>query len=242
MKAYREAVEVLKRNIFIPVPLIVADVALGFAVAFLIVLAVISGIGFAVLRGRDTLPELSAALLLPLVLFVLLLLFLMAFLKFCAQAVAVAMTLSTLKGGEGTAGSIDEGIASVRKNLKSLAALSLLQPLAIALGLVLLVLPGIVLWLLLWFSVVALMVEQKGALAAMKASTSFVKSRPVASLLFVLIAVVIGMLAGSISALLLNLPPVGYLFGTLLSPLIHGVASAYITVAATLFYSERVRF
>jgi len=236
---YREALDVLRSNIFIPVPLILADLAAGFAAAFLIVLLLVSGIGVAVLRERGALPELSVALLLPVALFLLLLLFVVVFIKFCAQAVAVAMTLSTLKGGEGTAGSVDEGIAVVRNNLKSLLALALLQPLAVALGLVLLVLPGILLWLMLWFSVVALVVEQKGAVAAMRSSMAVVKRHPLASLIFVLIALVILLLAGGVAQLLLAIPPMGYLFGALLSPVVDGIASAYVTVAATIFYTQR---
>ena len=240
MKAYREALDVLKKNIFIPVPLILADVAAGFAVAFLIVVAVIAGVGAAVLKSRGALPELTSIhVLLPLALFLLLVLIVVLFLKFCAQATAVAMTLNTLKGGEGTAGSIDEGIAVVRKNLKSLAALTLLQPLAVALGLALLILPGLVLWVMLWFSVVALVVEQRGAVAAMRSSARLVRRYPVASLIFVLLAVVIGMLAGAVATMLLKTPPIGYLFGTLLSPIVDGVASAWITAAAVLFYTER---
>lgn len=152
-------------------------------------------------------------------------------LNILAQGMAVGMSSAALRGKT----SVEVGLEVLGRKLGSLIVAGVLVSLAIGVGFVLLILPGLIIGFLLMFTVIALVLEDLEALEAMRRSYSVVRSNLGDAFVYALLMVALWFVAGMVGALLSKVPVVGY---SLLSPALDGVVSAVITIAGVLFFTE----
>ncbi len=221
---YTRAVEIFRTNYIIALPFVAVNVFV--ALLFALLAGGMMMAGEQPLQGNPGLVRMGtivgAAAFVTLLSWVL---------NILAQGMAVGMCRAALRNGA----NLEDGIEVLGKKFGALVAASLLVSLIVASGLVLLILPGLVAGFLLMFTVVALVLEDLGAVEAMRRSYAVVRSNLGSAFVYAVLMVALWFIAGMVNALLAKVPVVGY---TLLSPLLDGVVSAVITIAGVLFFTE----
>lgn len=222
---YRRGFELYKTNYAISVPFIIVNF-LSFFFS-LILLGGMTGAGAAPLQtGVSGMGMLAggavAIVIISLVLNVL------------AQGMAIGMCIEALD--RGTA-SLARGWEVLVARASNLIIASILVGLAVGIGLLFFVLPGLVIAFFLWFTIIALIMEELDALTAIKRSYNVVRSNLSSALVYVILAIAIGMGASIVGALLGVIPLIGALF----SPVLQGLASGLVTMAGVIFFTRATK-
>jgi len=148
-----------------------------------------------------------------------------------AHGMTVGMAREALETGTT---SLNTGIAAVTKSLVQLFIAAVLVGLAIGIGMLLLVIPGIIAAFLLMFTFVIIIVENLPAVDAMKKSFELVKSN-LGDLVMLFVAVIgIGIAISIVSMIFRFIPVLGQLAGSLLM----GIFGGYITIVIVKVYKE----
>lgn len=221
----KESIEISKRNpsLFIP------TVSVGI-VSFLLTLVFLGGSTetVAVTKGNvspSSLGELlgNTALVLSAT----------AILSLIASAATIGMAGEAIARG---AASLDTGLNAVKQTLGPVIAASVLLCFIIGIGFMLFVIPGLVAVFFFLFAMPAVVLDRYGAVAAVKKSFGIVKAN-VSDVVVLFVAILVIWIAFTIAQLVLNFIP---LLGPLVSALLWGVFSGYISVVTVRFYRNVV--
>ena len=221
---YRRASEVLKENYIIAVPFIAANIIL--AVLSKVMLGGIMSRGFSLFNPVAIGALLGAAGVIT---------FLSWILNLLAQGMARGMSNEALSRGSC---SFESGMDVLSRKLGGLIVASILVGIAVMVGIVLLVIPGLIIGFLLMFTIIALVVENLGAVDAMKRSYSVVRGNLGDALVYGILLIAVLIIAGIIAAILNKIPVIG---SVILTPIVRGAASGLITLAGVQFFTEAVR-
>ncbi len=127
---------------------------------------------------------------------------------------------------------LNTGISVVTSRLVQLILAAVLVGIAVGVGMMLLVIPGIIAAFLFMFTFVIIIVENIGAVDAMKKSFELVKAN-LGDLIILFIAVIgVGIVIGIISMIFRFIPVLGQLAGSLLM----GLFGGYITIVIVKVY------
>lgn len=143
------------------------------------------------------------------------------------QIVAQGMTIEMVRDASGgSRADLSSAWTSTKGKLMTLVVAAIVVSELLFVQYMLLIIPGLILSLLLYFVVQTIMIDDKGALESLGASYNFVKANFADSVIIVLISLVIWLLPG------MHLP-------FYLGHLLHLVAMPYIIALSTLLYIDR---
>jgi hypothetical protein len=227
---FRVAYDSLVRNpVLIAPPLAVG--ILGFALLLVVFLIVGGATMMGVLLGglRDGAEVMAVVGIAGFILAMLVFGFVMALLWLLSSCMVVVMGRDALDGREP---SLRSALAAVLERLWTVVVASSLVTLMVGFGLLLLVIPGVVVAVLLLFTMPAVLLDGFGAVAGMKRSVAIVRRHlgPVIGFVVGSLLVLVGVAIGS---WVVGLIPV---LGYLASFVLHGAALSYLTVVAVRFY------
>ncbi|MCJ7444167.1 MAG: hypothetical protein MUO26_06510 [Methanotrichaceae archaeon] len=141
-----------------------------------------------------------------------------------ANGVTIEMVKAAFEGGKAYTSLAWE---SVKEKLQSLLVASILVGILIILGFLLLILPGIVLYFLLYFVAQTIIIDKKGAAESLSASYKFIAANLIDAVQIVLISV-------ALSFITLMIPYLGILLNLIVTP--------FVISLATIFYIDRRRY
>lgn len=148
-----------------------------------------------------------------------------------AHGMTVAMAQEAIATGTTTLGT---GLSVVSSRLVQLIVAAVLVGLAVSIGMLLLVIPGIIAAILFMFTFVIIIADNVPAVDAMKKSFELVKSN-LGDLAILFIAMIgIGIVVSIVSRLFGIIPVVGQLAGSFLS----GILWGYMTIVVVKVYGE----
>jgi len=221
----KEGIEISKRNpsLFIP------TVAVGI-ISFLLTLFFLEGSAATVAVTKGNVSPSSLGQILggtALVLAV------TALLGLIASAVTIGMAGEAITRG---ATSLDNGLNAVKQTLGPVVAASVLLCFIIGVGFMLFIIPGLVALFFLLFTLPGVVLDRNGAVAAVKRSIGIVKAN-MSDVVVLFVAILIIWIAFTIAQLILNFIP---FLGPLVSALIWGLFSGYISIVTVRFYRNVV--
>lgn len=220
---FRESFEVSKKNYVVFAPAVAAMV-LMFVLTLLLAGAA-AGVGYAG-RANGTMPTMGAmagsAMLLGIIGMVV---------SLFAHGMMVAMAKEAIDTG---ATSFNSGMETAKARFVPLLIGSILVGIIVMIGAMLLVIPGLIAGFLLMFTFVLIVVEKSEPFEAIKKSFALVKAHLGDSILFIVGAIVIGIVFGIVRAILGVIPFLGQLVGMLLLAVVEG----YLSVALVRFYKD----
>jgi uncharacterized membrane protein len=231
VEIYRRAFELFKVNYLIAAPFIAVNIIVAFLFSLLAGGLMMAGgtiagphappIG---MLGLGTVLGAAGALLL-----------LSWVLNILAQGMAIGMSSEALSKG---IAHLDSGFEVLSKKLGSLIIASILVGMAVGVGLILLIIPGLIIGFLLMFTIIALVVEDLDAIAAMKRSYQVVRANLGDAFVYAVLMIAIGIIAGIVGAIFRHVPVIG---SAILSPAIDGLATGLITIAGVIFFTEAAK-
>ena len=223
---YSEGLEIFKKNPIITAPLIAVEILMG-VVALTLMDSMVASTGLMGMGGFE--PNLAAfeafmgaAFLFGIIFWVL-------------KLIAYAMTY--VMADDATSGRADltSGLQKTLGNIANLLITSILLGILVFIGMMFLVLPGLIAAYFLMFSIVLVMLENKGPVEALQGSFELVKANLKDTLVFAVVAIVILIIAGIISGILGVIPVIGLL---IIAPLISGATMAYLNLVLVLLYRD----
>lgn len=152
-------------------------------------------------------------------------------LGFIAYAMTVAMADEALSRGST---SFDTGMEKAKQSLGNIIIAAILMGLVVGIGFMLLVIPGLVAIFFLIFALPAIVLENLGAVDAMKRSYEIVKVNTGDVLVLIVAIFGMGVLLGIISWILKFIP----LLGQLVSMCLSGAFGGYLTVVIVRVYRQ----
>ncbi len=227
VEIYRRAFEIFRGNYLIAAPFIAVNIIVALLFMLLAGGLMMAGEGAPPLGPSIGMPGLGAVLGAALVVTLL-----SWVLNILAQGMVAGMSSAVISRG---VTGLEDGFDVLSRKLGGLIIAGVLVSMAVGVGLVLLIIPGLVAGFLLMFTVIALVVEDLDVMAAMKRSYRVVRSNLGDAFAYAVLMVAIWIIAGIIGAVLSKVPVVGY---SLLSPAVDGMASTIITIAGVLFLRE----
>jgi hypothetical protein len=158
----------------------------------------------------------------------------MGILWLLSSGMVVVMARDALGGREPVLG---DALTAVLARLGAVVIASFLVMVIVGIGLIFLVLPGIVAWVLLMFTLPAVLLDGVGAVDGMRQSVEVVRRHvgPVVGLVVGSLLVLVGV---AIGGWLLGLVP---FLGGLASFVLHGAAVSYLTVVGVHYYQLLLR-
>jgi hypothetical protein len=160
-----------------------------------------------------------------------------AVLSFLASAIIQAAVLADLGGGKVGLG---PAIGAALRRILPMLAMLILYGLMITFGLILLVIPGIFIWLIYSLALAALLAEPVGVFGAFARSAALTKGnrwRLLGLLLLVIVSVVVILLAITIGVTLIATPVIAAVIGYVWS----SIYSAFFSVLLAISYRALVR-
>lgn len=149
---------------------------------------------------------------------------------FIAHGMTVAMAQEALSTGTTN---LNNGLAVFMSRISQLAVAAVLVGLAVGIGMLLLVIPGIIAGILFMFTFVIIIADNTPAVDAMKKSLELVKSN-LSELVILFVAVIgVGIAIGIVSMIFRVIPVVGQLAGSLLN----GIFGGFITIVIVKVYN-----
>jgi hypothetical protein len=227
---FRVAYEsVVRYPVLVAPPLAVG--LLGFALLLVIFLVVGGATVMGALMGglREGGEVMAAAGIVGVVLAFLLFGFVMTLLWLLSSCMVVIMARDALEGRAPTMGN---ALGAVLGRLWTVVMASSLVTLVVGFGFLLLVIPGIVVAVLLIFTMPGVLLDDLGAVAGMKRSVAIVRSHLGPVIGFVVGSILV-LVAVAIASWIVGLIP---FLGFLASFVLHGAALSYLTVVAVRFY------
>lgn len=222
-KVFKDAVEVSRKNhaLFIP--------PMAVMLIMLVLTLVLLGGGMLSMRGGMSSPDDMASSFGSLMGGAFLVSIIGGLIGLFAHGMTVAMAQEALDTGKTT---INTGIAVAKGRLVPLLTAAILFGVAVMIGAMLFVIPGIVAAFFLMFTFVMVVTGNIGAVDAMKGSVQLVKSHlGDAAVLFVALFVA-GLAAGMVNMVLNVVPIIGQILGMALM----GIFSGYISVVMVIAY------
>ena len=224
---FKESIEIAKKNplIFVPavaVALVMAVLTMTLIGGAVATTGMMGGMGYpaGALGAMGAMMGLAA---------------LMGIVGMIAGLVAHGMTVGMAKEAiETGATTVNTGISIVTRRLGQLVVASVLVGLAVAVGMMLLVIPGIIASFMFMFTFVIIIVDNAGAVDAMKASFNLVKENLSDLVVLFVGAIVIGIVVAIVNRVLHLIPVIGPLAGSLIT----GVFSGYMTIVIVKVYKE----
>ncbi len=215
---FSEGLEIFKKNWIIAVPLVVVEIIVGI-LALAIMGSMVAGSGMMGTSGFQ--PNLAAfgAFMGAAFLFMII----AGVLRLIAYGMTYVMADDAVAG----TADLNSGLQKTLGNIVNLLITSIILGVIVFIGMIFLVLPGLIAAYLLMFSIILVMLENKGPVDALQGSFELVKANLNDTIIFAVIAIVILIIAGIIGGIL-----------GLLSPIITGTAAAYILVVQLLLYKE----
>jgi uncharacterized membrane protein len=138
-----------------------------------------------------------------------------------AQGLTIVMIQDAWRGEDVT---LSSGWQDARDKIVTLVAASILSGILIALGYLLLIIPGLILTVALYFVAQAVMIDERGAIGSLSASYRFVRANLEDAVVIIVISVALGLVLAVI-------PAVG--------PFLSLLSTPYIYALATLLYLDR---
>ncbi len=225
---FKEGIEVSKKNYIIFVPTVAAMVVM-FVLTLILVGGGMLSIGL-MGAGRyspGAIPSSFGALMGGMFLVMIIGMILGLF----AHGMTVGMAKEAIDTG---ATSINSGINIAMSRFAPLLIAAILVGIIVAIGSVLLVIPGLIAAFLLMFTFVVIVVDNIGAVEAMKKSFETVKSHLGDAVIFFIAMIVIGLVFGIVRMVLNVIPVLGQLLGMALM----GIFGGYISVVMVKVYRE----
>jgi hypothetical protein len=215
---FSQGFDILKKNVVIAVPFVVVGIITSL-IALVIMGSMVASMGLMSMEGFTFNPAalgamIGAGLLLMLV-------------NWLLNTVAAGTTYVMAAEAIGGKPDLGSGFQKTLGNIVNLLITSVMFGVIVFTGMILLVIPGLIAAYLLMFSLVIVMLEDKGPIAALQGSFNVVKSNIAETIIFAVIAIVIVIVIGIIAGIL----------GPL-SPIINGVGMAYISIVFVLVYKE----
>lgn len=219
---FRAGLDVLRRY-----PMVAAPPLLVQVVVLVLVLVFVGGAATAVAvgGGAGIMGAMAGGLVLMLV---------TGGLSLIASAATVVMARDALDAREPSLG---EAVSAVMDRLVDVVVVSVVVMVVVGIGLVLLILPGVIAMFFLVFALPALLLENRGAVDALKRSVTLVKDNlgPVAVL--AVGALLLSVAVGVVVQLFQFVPVLGQLAGALL----FGALVAYLTIVAVRVFQTLPR-
>lgn len=223
--AFKEGVDVAKKNYILLVPNIAAMV-----VMFILTLMVVAGGAMSMgLMGGMRSPGAmmtGAGSLMGGFFIVMLIGFILGLF---AHAMTVAMAREAIDTGST---SFQTGISTATSRLGAILVAAVIVGIIVAIGSMLFVIPGIVAAFFLMFTFTAIVIDNAGAVDAIKKSFATVKAHLNDTVVFFLILIVLGFAAGVVNALLNFIPLLGQLLGMALM----GAFGGYVSIVMVKVY------
>lgn len=138
-----------------------------------------------------------------------------------AQGVTIVMIQDAWRGQEVT---LSSGWQNAKSKIVTLVAASILSGILIALGYLLLVVPGLILTAILYFVAQAVMIDGKGVIESLFTSYRFFRANPEDSVVIIVISMAIGLALAVIPAI---------------GPFLSLLSTPYIYALGTLLYLDR---
>jgi hypothetical protein len=157
-----------------------------------------------------------------------------ALLSLIASAVTVIMARDAVAGREP---SIGDALGVVSSRLVDVVVASVLVMIIVGVGMFLLVVPGVIAGFFLIFTLPAVLLDNLGAVDAIKRSFALVKDNLVTVLLFVIGCIVVAIAVGILGKIAGYFP----ILGQLIAAVLGGVAVAYCTIVAVRVYQSMPR-
>ncbi len=210
--------DVFKKNWIIAVPLVVVEI-IGGILALAVMGSMVASSGMMGMSGFE--PNLAAigafmgaAFLIGIII---------GILRLIAYGMTYVMAADAISG----VADLNSGLQKTLGSIVNLLITSILIGVIVFIGMIFLILPGLIAAYLLMFSIILVMLENKGPVEALQGSFELVKANLNDTIVFAVIAIVILIITGIIGGIL----------GPL-SPIISGVATAYILTVQLLLYKE----
>jgi hypothetical protein len=216
---FSQGFDILKRNIVIAVPFVVVGIITGL-IALVIMGSMVASMGLMGMEGFTTFNPAALGTMIGAGL-------LLVTLNWLLNTVAAGTTYVMAAEAIGGKPDLGSGVQKTLGNIVNLLATSILFGVIVFIGMILLVIPGLIAAYLLMFSLVIVMLEDKGPIAALQSSLNVVTSNLADTIIFAIIAIVIVIVIGIIAGIL----------GPL-SPIINGVGMAYISIVFVLVYKD----
>jgi hypothetical protein len=215
---FSEGLEIFKKNWIIAVPLVVVEIIVGI-LALAVMGSMVASSGMMGVSGFE--PNLAAfgALMGAA--------FLFGIISGILKLIAYGMTYVMADDATSGTANLNSGLQKTLGSVVNLLITSILLGVIVFIGMIFLVLPGMIAAFLLMFSIILVMLENKGPVEALQGSFELVKANLSDTIVFAVIALVILIIAGIIGGIL----------GPL-SPIISGAATAYILMVQLLLYKE----
>ncbi len=147
-----------------------------------------------------------------------------------AHGMAVAMAQEALATGTST---LNAGLQIAISRLAQLVVAAVLVGLAVAIGTMLLVIPGIIAGILFMFTFVIVIADNISAVDAMKKSFELVKSNIGDLVIFIIAAIGIGIVVSIVNMILNKVPVLGHLASSILT----GILWGYMTIVIVKVYT-----
>jgi hypothetical protein len=157
-----------------------------------------------------------------------------ALLSLISAAVTVIMARDAVAG---RTPSIGDALNVVAGRLVDVIVASVLVMVIVGVGMLLLVVPGVIAGFFLIFTLPAVLLDNQGALDALKRSFNLVKDNIVPVLLFVVGCIVVGIVVSLVGRILGAVP----ILGQLLAAVLAGIAVAYCTIVGVRVYQTLPR-
>ncbi|TAN43293.1 MAG: hypothetical protein EPN25_01165 [Nitrospirae bacterium] len=230
VKTYKESIDVAKTNPLILAPL----VAVGLVMAVLSLVLVGGFARSAGMMGGMGSPAGAVGAMAGAVFFAAILGVVGMVLYFFAHGMTVGMANEAIETGTTSLGG---GISVVTSRLPQLIVAALIVGLAVGIGMLLLVIPGIVAAFFLAFTFPLVIIENMPAVDAVKKSIEIVKANLNDVVIMFLIAIVIGVVSAIVGGLLRFIPVVG----PLAASIINGIFGGYVTIVVVKVFIEIAR-
>jgi hypothetical protein len=215
---FSKGFDIFKKNWIIAVPLVVVEIIMGI-LALAIMGSMVASSGMIGMSGFE--PNLAAigAFMGAA--------FLFGIIAGILRLIAYGMTYVMADDAIAGTADLNSGLQKTLGSIVNLLITSILIGVIVFIGMIFLVLPGMIAAYLLMFSLILVMLENKGPVEALQGSFELVKANLNDTIVFAVIAIVIMIITGIIGGIL----------GPL-SPIISGAATAYILMVQLLLYKE----
>ncbi len=221
---FSRGVDILKKNPVVAIPLVVVGIVMGVITTALLG-GVTAGVGM-MGPGAFSLGAIGALLGAA---------FLVGLIGWFLDLVGMGMTFVMVDDATKGKADLNSGLQRTMGNITNLVVASILAVVIVAIGTLLLFIPGLVAAYLLMFTIPLVMLGNRGPTQALKESFDLVKSHVGDTIVFAVIAVVILVVAGIIGGIFGVIPVLG---SVIIAPIISGTAMAYISIVLVLLYTE----
>lgn len=225
-KLFSDGIDILKKNPVIAAPLVVVGIIVG-ALTLALLGGAMAGAGMMAFGGFKPSLGMMGALLGG----VLVVGIISMVLNLLAMGMTYVMADDAIKGKA----DLNAGIQRTLGNIANLVVVSILVGVIVIVGMFLLVLPGIVAAYLLMFAIPMVMLDNKNPVDALKESFGLVKSHVGDTIVFAVLAIVVIAVGGIVGGIFKIVPVLG---SVIVSPIISGTVSAYVSVVLILLYRE----